>query len=282
MRNDFPFDANAVNYHPSNAFSLALASRLAYDGFEDSSVIAKQVIEFAKAWGFEEIAFFDDQKSDSQALLMADDEKIVVAFRGSEPTSWQDWFQTNINVRKVVALGGRVHSGFYRSFLSLWNPKAQAGVLDQMKLNAVLLAELEKASRPVWFTGHSLGGALATLAMASCVAQKIPVQGMYTYGQPRVGDWQFAEQVEHAKKQQMFRMVNNNDVVTRIPIFGYDHAGDLRYFDFNGQLNDGDDLTWWWQSWDRIMGRFDDLIDIDGIDDHSLAMYIDLLEKQLS
>lgn len=43
----------------------------------------------------------------------------------------------------------------------------------------------------LWLTGHSLGGAMATLAAAWLAERKIPFSGAYTFGQPRVGDDNF-------------------------------------------------------------------------------------------
>ncbi|MCA9453043.1 MAG: hypothetical protein KC584_10520, partial [Nitrospira sp.] len=65
----------------------------------------------------------------------------------------------------------------------------------------------EKRDRTFWFTGHSLGAALATLA----ADRYGDVQGLYTFGSPLVGDEGFARDFYVSG----YRFVNNNDVVAR-------------------------------------------------------------------
>ena len=63
--------------------------------------------------------------------------------------------------------------------------------------------------KQVIFTGHSLGGALAVVA----AARSKYVGEVYTFGQPRVGNRKYSKQV----KSKVYRFVNNNDIVPRIP-----------------------------------------------------------------
>ncbi|MCX5893209.1 MAG: lipase family protein, partial [Deltaproteobacteria bacterium] len=67
----------------------------------------------------------------------------------------------------------------------------------------------ENARRTVWFTGHSLGAALATLA----ASRYGKVRGLYTFGSPRVGDLDFKQ----AFLVPTYRFVNHDDLVTRVP-----------------------------------------------------------------
>ena len=69
--------------------------------------------------------------------------------------------------------GGRVHQGFRDVFMEI------SGQLDE-------LVRVATPDQKLWLTGHSLGGALATLAAAHLEGAR--VQGLYTYGCPRVGD----------------------------------------------------------------------------------------------
>jgi len=68
----------------------------------------------------------------------------------------------------------------------------------------------------VWFTGHSLGAALATLA-----ASRYQTAGVYTFGSPLVGNQSFAaafNAVFHdGAGSRSFRYVNDHDVVTQVP-----------------------------------------------------------------
>ena len=74
-------------------------------------------------------------------------------------------------------------------------------------------------SYEVWVTGHSLGGAVASVA--ACMishknytpAEKIK---LITYGQPRVGNNEYVA-VMSKLVPNAFRIVHGHDIVTRIP-----------------------------------------------------------------
>ncbi len=103
-----------------------------------------------------------------------------------------------------------VHSGFNRTFETI---KPQ------------LAAILSKAGgRPVHCVGHSLGGALATLAANWIKAQyKVPVK-LYTFGSPRVGLNPFAIKTE-TRLDGIYRAVHRSDPVPMVPVWPFVHAG---------------------------------------------------------
>lgn len=107
------------------------------------------------------------------------DREIIVAFRGSQNV--ENWV-TNLDFVKTnypAAKGAEVHEGFY---------KAYQGVQTQI-LQAVRNALALDRQAAFFVTGHSLGGALATLA-ALDLKSTFPTakMTMYTYGCPRVGN----------------------------------------------------------------------------------------------
>src|SRR5262249_38418009 len=120
------------------------------------------------------------------------------------------------------------HEGFYEALKAVWpalSPKLQGA-----------------GNRAVWITGHSLGGALAQL----CAAQtqfvlQVPVQGVYTFGQPRVGDEDFARTIHGRLGSQIFRVINDRDLVPRVPLFamGFRHYGTEIFFDHAQVRKDG-------------------------------------------
>ena len=75
---------------------------------------------------------------------------------------------------------------------------------------------------------------------AGDVRQRIPVQGVYTFGQPRVGNKDFAAAVNEKLGSGIFRFVNDRDIVPRVPLFtmGFCHYGNQTFFDRDGQGTD--------------------------------------------
>jgi alpha/beta superfamily hydrolase len=89
----------------------------------------------------------------------------------------------------------------------------------------------DTSNRTIWFTGHSLGAALATLA----ANRYGKTQGLYTFGSPRVGDVDFADDFHISA----YRFVNNNDIVAKVPPpIRYKHVGDLKYIDSSGLVHE--------------------------------------------
>ncbi|KAL0388290.1 UNVERIFIED_CONTAM: Lipase [Sesamum radiatum] len=93
----------------------------------------------------------------------------------------------------------------------------------------------------IYVTGHSLGGALATLLALELSSSQLAKHGaisvtMYNFGSPRVGNRRFAE-VYNEKVKDSWRVVNHRDIIPTVPrLMGYCHvaqpvylaAGDLR------------------------------------------------------
>ena len=296
---ELPFQLGTTSFDIGNAYSLAQVSSLAYKRFEDNdqdknkdrSFFLKQV----KAWGFDEYYFFDSRSidEDGQGLILADSEKIIVAFRGTETSQIQDVI-TDLKLSQITRLGGKVHRGFFAAFYSLWNSELRVWEGEQelikkpgMKFTLEKLLGLKK--RPIFVTGHSLGGAMAILGATACYQDldvDQPMVSLYTYGQPRVGDEAFNQTLTQSVKA-IFRVVNNNDVVARIPVdivrrmslLDYKHAGKLIYLDTAEKVH-LEDLGWWEKSKDRLWGRLEDLgkLGTDGLNDHNLDDYISILK----
>jgi triacylglycerol lipase len=111
-----------------------------------------------------------------------------------------------------------------------------------------------------------------------------PVYGLYTFGQPRVGDRNFERTFNLDCKPRAFRFVNNNDVVPRVPPreLGYSHVGTFLYFDTEGTVQS--DPSWWYRLLDSFKGRIEDFLKpgTDGSKDHSMARYLANLEKNVN
>ena len=170
------------------------------------------------AGGFELVGALSDSATDTQgfvAVRRVGDEMdmAVVSFRGTE--NERDWI-TNLQYSLTPADSpqaegrestARVHQGFRDAFVS---------VRDQVDRYLPCAEGL-----PIFITGHSLGGALATLGAAHlsdwCLA------ACYTFGAPRVGNKGFSSSLQ----TPVYRVVNPLDTVPHMPTLlrGYRHAG---------------------------------------------------------
>lgn len=250
----FDFEENTKDYSSQNAYWLGRASQVAYKQPEEARS------ELA-SWGLDEFRYFD--RLNTQAFIAGNSKILLLAFRGTE--NLRDWM-TDMNIKLIDELGGKVHKGFLYGLEDVWG--------DIWKI-----IRTQRKQRPLWITGHSLGAALATLAVARLREKGEPVSGLYTFGSPRVGDHKFAKKFNADFSSQTFRYVNNNDVVARVPFLGYCHVGTFKYFDENGNQRDG--ISWWNLLQDRIKGRIKDLFEpgTDGIKDHSITNYVICLNK---
>jgi hypothetical protein len=77
----------------------------------------------------------------------------------------------------------------------------------------------------VWVAGHSLGGALAVLAAARMKSLGVCSPFIITYGQPAAGFGGFAERFDRELSGQLWHIVNQSDIVPRVPPFPYRQRG---------------------------------------------------------
>jgi triacylglycerol lipase len=206
------FDPAALGYSAANAWWLAELSRIAYRRDRPETVAPLEPCrgELTRRAGLEEIGFARSEQTGSAALIVRGSIPspfAILAFRGTEQEIQN--FLCDAETWRVSEFGGtaKVHSGFKRALDSIWMPIAK--VLDTLDC-------------PMFYTGHSLGAALATLA----AARRAP-QAVYAFGSPRVGDARFVEKLRNVP---VFRVIHGNDVVTTVPpeALGFRHVGEER------------------------------------------------------
>ncbi len=135
-------------------------------------------------------------------------ENYFLIFRGTQTV--QEWIR-NISISLSAYLlpeYGRVHSGFLQTYYSVRRDVIEtlSGIDPKAKL---------------FVAGHSLGGALTTLALPDIKANlNRTVSALYTYGSPRVGDNNFVTAFNLEFGQRSYRIVNTSDIVTSIPLPG--------------------------------------------------------------
>lgn len=215
----------------------------------------------AEAIGFADAELFDNDGS--QAYRFRNEHDCVVTCRGTEPDEWNDLKADANASMAVLEAVGKVHSGFNREVDDLW---------------PLMENVLRGSDQPVWFCGHSLGGAMATICAYRCKQSSLTAdpRELHTFGSPRVGCKRYIRQalLEH------YRWVNNNDIVTRVPPpwMGYRHGGDEIYLDRNGNIRR---LTGVLRSRDRWRGLLKGLArwQLDPLADHSVHLYVQHIWK---
>jgi len=245
-------------YSDRTAWAMACMAQLAYYPFEVDDVSLALFVSKLDSGGFTLVEKFDVQGT--QAFLAQNEIYAVLAFRGTEK-NWQD-VQSDIRAHRTKTEGGRIHAGFYGAY---------GLVSERIKQK---MPEVEHL--PLYITGHSLGGALATLATQDLEKSgfKDQIAACYTYGSPRVGNVFFDATI----KSPIYRMINFIDIVTFVPLLamGFIHVGDLRY------LNRGfpDQVRRWRPVSQRVyfLLSFFSLL-VPAIGAHGIQHYVDKLER---
>jgi triacylglycerol lipase len=204
-------------YDNDLALRLAAACQLAYDLVADPNSAAPAGYQIGATF---QVNLLNELEMLGYVMSSAAD--VIVAFRGTD--SFPD-FVADVGYPEVaypyVAGAGLTHRGFTAVYVSC---------RDQ------ILAALQvlPPGRPLFITGHSLGGAVATLAaldIAVNSAYKTPV--IYTYGSPRVGDPTFADAYDSTvatSVRSSWRVLNAFDVVPLLPPEKIYDALQLQYF----------------------------------------------------
>jgi len=139
----------------------------------------------------------------------SDDNNIYIVYRGTEPNILKNW-EEDFKVKEIpidYIQGAKVHSGFWETYSSVRAQSLKAAN-DLLKV---------KPNAPVVVTGHSLGGALATL-FAGDFAQTYNNIVLWTFGSPRVGDTTFANAIINNNNiKEKWRVVHNRDIVPHVP-----------------------------------------------------------------
>lgn len=215
----FPFAYASSSFSLVNAWWLAEISTLVY---AEEAYVRREL----NSVGFPDVTFSD--KCSTQCFIAANARFAIVAFRGSE--IWKR--DKEIDVKRIFAdlaadvdvrlspwaAGGRVHHGFKQAMEEVW---------DEIY---PVIKSLEARGCTIWMTGHSLGGALAMLA----ADRYQNVQGVYSFGAPRIGDLNFRRRFS----VPAYRIVNGSDIVAQVPARGvYRHVGDLKVIDAVGNLH---------------------------------------------
>lgn len=245
-----------------SAFNLQLAIQLA----EASEIAYGELLGNDRpgwAYGAKETPI-DNTQTDIHAVLIELEAVNILAFKGTH--SFRNWMEDGL-VERVDLGTHKVHKGFWEAHKSI-----RIKVVNAMK------AADPQAKKPLWITGHSLGGALAKL-MALWIAQNfelIQIDHVVTLGEPRWTNFEGVALYEKLLGSRSWRVVDKLDPVAMIPFLlgRYRHTEQNEWLDGAGLLENmrpewkklPHQIKCLWQEWRR--GEFEP------IEDHFVANYI--------
>lgn len=220
----FPLEAENTDYSPINAWWFGECAFLSYchPGF------VRMAYRLAGLDGFR---FF--RGKGTECMVGWNDTVTIAAFRGTELKSLSALHEIRTDMNTIPVPfegGGKVHKGFLLALEEVWDGP------DGLQVFLARITE-ETPSRPLWMTGHSLGGALATL----CFARTPQATGLYVYGAPRVGDQDF---VDILQDRPIWRVEHARDPVPMVPPdvpaiqFSFKDPGQLVFISKDGSVSD--------------------------------------------
>lgn len=232
------FTPEARGHSWTNAYLLALASHYVYPDEVNATTWGMFQQNFRlklTPWGMDTFAFYTSTSPviDPQCVVMSNEKVVIVVFRGTE-INLTDLLTDAALPLTDIGRGCRGHSGFWDSMNAVYS-----GVKTTVQSMS--------HGQPVWLTGHSLGGAMAALCAYRLMNDGTPVQGVYTYGSPRVGDESFRRlMTDRFANRPIQRWVNDRDLVPLLPdnlLMGFRHVGQTNNIIPNGssfqiRLND--------------------------------------------
>lgn len=275
------FHPDDASFNRANALYLAHAADIAY---HRGPVGAAHERLGLRAFAFR------NKVTRTRGFLGVCDTHAVLSFRGSDPVTLQTWL-TDAVVRLVERgeYDGRVHLGFSSVLKRTWD-----------KVEPILN---DAADKPLFVTGHSMGGALAVLTACRLAKAGRPPVATYTFGAPRVGDPAFCA----GYALPTYRVVNRLDLVPEMPLASlkrflpekprftnekvlahlhkmaekmrcYAHVNTLVYIDMDGEITpDADVEPWHAHAVARALATRGKSF-LEGVTDHLISNYIRGLE----
>ncbi|MEW5315853.1 MAG: hypothetical protein WDW38_007255 [Sanguina aurantia] len=171
------------------------------------------------------VAYIDHEETDTQVRWkdVVTDINLTPSSLNPERSDSNEGLPFTMRLLKAVlpTTEVMVHKGFLTAYDAV--RKQVVGLLDQ------ITSSPGETGWKVYVTGHSLGGALATLCAYELACRQDTNHGvshisMYTYGAPRVGNKAFAA-LFNEKVPDSWRVTNSNDIIPSIPrLMGYCHV----------------------------------------------------------
>ncbi|WAR20408.1 LIP1-like protein [Mya arenaria] len=226
-------EARHEKYSPEEAYRFALLSAVAYAEPEYvqkclSHSLSSDDFELVEAIGRKcDLKFNDYKECFAFSAISHKRGVIILSYRGTagDEKQLKDEAKKTFIPKKKFRDTGKVHYYFHYAFNKLYDPCIKESIRKLAK---------QYNNYTVVVTGHSLGGAMASLAAVALIQDGIVHKSrvsLYTYGMPRAGNKKFA--YLHDKRiERSWRIVHYKDIVARIPpriTFAYHHGREIYY-----------------------------------------------------
>lgn len=162
-------DIMSLNTTLSNTYRMGLVAWLAYFDHPESEE-ALHRLGYYNVDYIERVHGENEKKNkglkkarilaDTQAIWAEASDHVVLAFRGTEETKKLDIRTDLLGLKHRMGRLGKVHTGFYGALTIVWRDVIR-------RINAM------ENPKPIYITGHSLGGALAVLTSTKLMANRL-------------------------------------------------------------------------------------------------------------
>lgn len=207
-------------YYPVNAYNLLKLSTIPYN---DDHYGAQKCLHSLKMDDFEIVEWIGRHcetvplltYKECLAVVMIShtSEVIVLAYRGT--TKFKQFIDEMQSVLFTPKVSGGIGNGKVQQYFKVAYDKISPCMIESMKEQISNYPNYN-----VSITGHSLGGAIASIAIADLTCMGIikdKHSALYTFGMPKVGNRQYA--LEHNRLvTSRWRVVHRNDPVPHYPV----------------------------------------------------------------
>ncbi len=271
------FNGADSRFSVSNALHCMELSYLSYAGTTDNVGASEDWSITEK--GLEKAGYqmrkFENKSSiyEPNAVICWDDDNVFLIFRGTEPTSWNQW-ATDLNLIRKSFCIGEIHRGFANSVELIWSEIMQC-------LNEVYIGKPNR----LFVTGHSLGAGMSQVATTKLeFEENLHPTAVYNFGCPRAFNFEGADIYNRRLGTRTYRVVNGNDIVCDIPLelMGFSHVGQFKYLSTDGEL--WEDPSYWWLLLDGVWGGVSAIAElnlVDAVTDHLPPNYVSQLKRAM-
>jgi hypothetical protein len=198
------FDRKADNFDMRAAYLSAVATMAVSMGAGKDLLVEN---------GFGQVVEIENENGDPTLLMAANETMILVVLTGEQFSSINAlWKYMQMGLDDVSRWGGedvKIHTECASTIDAVWG--------DLTKHLGRLGNDKE-----VWLAGHGIGGSLALLTGYRLAVEEVTrVSGIFTFGQPKVGDAIFSQHLKAVLKlnkdgSPVYRVVHSGDIVPRL------------------------------------------------------------------